>query len=62
MKLLTNKQYVERSGMICPWCLSDDLEWGDMEAESRGANQFVSCNKCEKEWLDIHGLTGFAEI
>lgn len=62
MNLLSHKQYVEKSGMICPWCLSDDLDWGHLEAETRGATQEVSCNSCDKQWVDVHELVAFSEV
>lgn len=61
-ELLTDKGYVEKSGQTCPFCFGVDLEWGTLDATASGARQRVSCTKCEKEWVDIHELTGFMEL
>ena len=59
---VTHEEYVKAGGMICPWCKSEDLDWGLMEAEIRGATQEVTCNECGKEWLDVHELKAFSEV
>ncbi len=59
MEQLTDDQYVEKNGAVCPFCGSEILEWGSIEIEQRGATQEVSCMACGKCWMDRHELTGY---
>ena len=43
---------------ICPFCESNDLDCGRMEADSEIARQNVICNNCLAEWTDEYSLRG----
>lgn len=51
-------QYLADGGNICPYCQSNDLDSGRIEADSTGAWTTVTCNNCLKTWDDVYTLTG----
>jgi transposase-like protein len=52
------KRYVEHKGLACPYCGSNDLEAGIMDADGGYAWQPVTCNGCDREWQDRYKLVG----
>jgi len=50
------KDYIEGSGVRCPFCKSDDIEAGPFDGETSSCP--VTCNRCGKEWDDCYTLTG----
>jgi hypothetical protein len=56
--MLTPEEYVEKGGLLCPICESEEIEGhsGDFGTE---ACQKMSCNECEAIWYDTYKLTGF---
>jgi len=56
---LTNEQidkYLDNS-YCCPFCGSEDLEWGPIDIEDTEAYQEVTCQGCGKEWQDVYKQT-----
>ena len=60
--ILTEKQYAEAGGIICPYCKSNSIEGGKAEFEGDTVYANVTCLDCEKEWTDQFTLTGYLEI
>lgn len=58
MKRMTDEEYVAADGVKCPFCGSEEIEGGPVEIDC-GANQEVTCLKCERRWFDSYELTGF---
>jgi len=60
--LLDEKQlaYLASNGGKCPSCGSHDLDGGEIEIDTDGASQQISCNVCGSSWVDTYELTGFS--
>ena len=56
---MTDSEYVENSGMLCPYCGSEDISAGDCGIDGLLVSIDVECHDCEKEWLDIYALAGY---
>ena len=54
-------QYLQDDN-CCPWCLSGNLEPGQIELDGGGASQRIACGDCGKAWWDIYKLAGAQEI
>lgn len=62
--MLSQKQkqkYVKSAGARCPYCNSDDIEAGKLEADGSSAWCGVECHSCGKEWSDVYALTTIEE-
>jgi hypothetical protein len=59
MQMITEKEYVDRLGSICPFCGSHDIVGDHVEIDAFGASQEVSCNDCSGVWTDLYSLTGY---
>ena len=60
---MTNQEYAESGGAVCPCCGSDELEWGDLDAGDNGTvTQRVCCLECEADWLDRFVLAGYTVL
>jgi len=59
MSSLTEKQKEEylKDSSVCPFCKSSNIEGGPVEINGNEADQRVSCNECNKSWIDIYTLT-----
>jgi formate dehydrogenase maturation protein FdhE len=58
---LTDKEYVEHGGNMCPYCGQEDVVGGSFQFEGASLYQEVSCNICFKDWVDAYKLTGYLE-
>ena len=56
---MTDSEYVENSGMLCPYCGSEDISAGDCGIDGLLVSIDVECHDCEKEWLDMYDLVGY---
>lgn len=56
------QQYVDTSGIHCPYCDSDNLETGSHDYYGAGVAQNVVCIACGKEWTDDYALVGLTEL
>jgi len=51
-----------RSGTICPYCNSKDIEsCSQFEADCEYTTQEVKCNTCKKTWKDLYILWDIIE-
>jgi predicted Zn-ribbon and HTH transcriptional regulator len=51
-----HKAYLENPNK-CPYCGSEDISAGEMNADGDSIWVAVKCNGCKKEWSDIYVLT-----
>jgi len=61
MTKITDKEYIERGGGICPFCQSEDITGGSFYMEGLIVILNVYCNVCEKQWYDTFTLMGYDE-
>ena len=60
--IMTDRQYVNVSGQLCPVCRSGDaLEGGGVEIDDGEATQEVTCSNCCSTWTDVYNLVGFCD-
>lgn len=50
-------QYVQADSGVCPFCGSDDVDYGGGDFGSE-ASQEASCSSCGSEWRDLYTLHG----
>jgi hypothetical protein len=55
------RKYVERKGVCCPHCGSDQLRAGPYDTQDDAVFRAVRCETCEKEWTDELSLTSITE-
>lgn len=56
---MTNKEYRERDGAVCPFCESQDIVGGSWDEEGVTTTQEVDCSECGASWLDFYKLQGY---
>ena len=49
-------EYVKAGGVSCLYCGSTDIEGGHFDCDGSEVWQEVTCNICEKEWVDVYIL------
>ena len=59
MKLMTQKQYVQKKGTHCPYCNSENIQGQHVEITDAFPEQEIICLDCDKEWVDFHKLAGY---
>lgn len=59
---LSEAEYVEKLGAICPLCEADEISAGPVEIEGSCAIQEVSCLACGGNWNDVYALVGYSEL
>ena len=61
-KILTSKQYVEKEGSHCPYCLSMDIT--TPRPGTSGTEIYVECRceTCKATWTDEYALAGYGEL
>jgi hypothetical protein len=50
------RDYVNSGGARCPFCGSEDIEAGHVEAGADSAWGPVTCTACDGEWQDVYFL------
>lgn len=59
-KPMTNKEYVQADGAVCPFCRSDEITTaGTLEADGAGGTQNIRCENCGRQWWDVYDLKGY---
>ena len=64
LKKLTAKEkkyYIEKAYEHCPYCHSEDLSGGNLEADGKVASEEVRCAMCGRTWTCIYTITGIEE-
>lgn len=62
---LTDQQYRELNGSICPWCGTRDIKVDgtiEINDELCAETQVVNCLECNAKWYDIYPQKGFVPI
>ena len=55
--MITEKDYVEAEGVICPRCSSPEIETtSQLTSSGTRAFQSVGCNSCDFMWDDVYEL------
>lgn len=57
-----NKQEYLRKPSTCPYCSSDNICSGSLDADGKIATAEVECNQCYRSWTDIWRLVDVREI
>jgi transposase-like protein len=57
--MLSEEQFIEEEGCVCPACGSHNLWFGDAHTECGGAFQSMSCEECKAEWTTHYTMTGY---
>jgi len=56
------QEYLDRRGVRCPFCGSDDLHTGRYSTGHDGeVSQRVECLSCEAAWVDTYSLVGIRD-
>ena len=55
------QQYLEKKGVACPFCSSNEIEGGFVEIDAGSAYQPICCLRCEKRWNDVYALQDVEE-
>lgn len=57
---MTDKEYLDESGNLCPYCRSVNLEnCGAPEIETGTCYQQVECYDCGRMWDDVYEFKGW---
>ena len=61
---LTEQEYVDKLGLLCPNCKSTKgvHTWGSLYTDDGVAWQDVGCNLCNLIWVDNYNLVGYSEL
>lgn len=51
------RRYIDSEGSCCPYCGSDEIEAGPVEADADSSSGDVMCNACGKQWRDVYTLS-----
>lgn len=57
MILMNQEKYVERNGLLCPDCLSDQIEDCISDTDNLEVTARVICHNCNAVWADVYTLT-----
>lgn len=59
---MTSEGYVERKGLYCPVCRSDQIEGSDISFDGGYMDQFMCCLACDATWYDYYKLAGYTAL
>ena len=62
MELMTDKEYVDRSGLVCPVCHSDEITTTDSDHDGSIIYVNIRCYGCNAEWTEQYKLSGYGEV
>jgi len=61
MPKLTEQEYVQELGQVCPVCQASDIRTaGQANFDADYAWQLVKCEDCNLEWDDVYQLVGYS--
>jgi ssDNA-binding Zn-finger/Zn-ribbon topoisomerase 1 len=58
--MLTQKEYLEKEGTVCPVCGSNEIRGGEPEFNGPIIYEDVRCTKCEFLWFETYELKSFS--
>jgi uncharacterized Zn finger protein len=58
---MTNKDYCNHMGLMCPYCGAADTSAGSLKDIDAIVWQCIQCNVCGKIWNDVHGLISYED-
>jgi hypothetical protein len=58
-KPMTDAEYLEEGGGLCPYCRSNQLEASDENFDGTTCEVVVRCHSCTETWFDHYELTGY---
>ncbi len=59
IKEMTEFEYVETKGVLCPACRSEDMELYDTQWDNAVVFGYVQCLSCKVSWTEFYDLTGY---
>ena len=60
---ISQKDYREAGGAICPYCGSDNVFGDSMEDyEGNCISQFRGCSECDATWYATYELSGYVNL
>ena len=60
MDEMQKTHYLAKDGLICPYCLSSDIEELGTSHHSHQQRK-VKCHNCNKRWQDVYALVDVLE-
>jgi len=61
MTKLTEQEYIQELGQVCPICKSSDIRTdGNTDFDADYAWQRVNCKDCNTNWDDVYKLVGYS--
>ena len=60
--LKSSEEYTKDGGQHCPKCDSENIEAGNIEADTSIAFCNVVCRDCGSEWTDEFVLKGYSDL
>lgn len=58
---MSEKDFVKKDGLCCPYCGSTDIGGGFVEIEQGCAGQRMSCTDCGERWEARYVLAGYID-
>jgi transposase-like protein len=58
---LTSEEYVKRSGVVCPFCESENINAHNLTHSGVNVFQSCDCTDCGREWTDEYALQSYSE-
>lgn len=63
VKKLNIKEYIQNKGIVCPVCLSSDIEGGQRDFEEDAImTQSIKCLMCSSTWEDFYILKKYKNL
>ena len=62
MELISQKEYVDYKGSICPNCRSHNISAGDRESDCDTIWVNVECSNCGAYWTEYYTLSGYDNL
>lgn len=56
---LTQKEYIEKLGIQCPFCKSTNTHINDTDYDAGTISQDIECDDCNATWQHVYTLTGY---
>ena len=61
MPNLTEQEYIQELGQVCPICKASDIRTdGEASFDADYAWQRITCEDCNARWDDVYKLVGYS--